>query len=51
MGTVPGATHSVELLVEEFQYILSFWAAGLSSRGKSMVEYTYGQYSTSAVSN
>jgi hypothetical protein len=29
-----GATRNLELLIEEFQSILSFWAAGLSSRGK-----------------
>jgi hypothetical protein len=29
-----GATHSLELLIEEFQSIFSFWAASLSSRGK-----------------
>jgi hypothetical protein len=32
--TATGATRSLELLVEEFQSIFSFWAAGLSSRGK-----------------
>jgi hypothetical protein len=34
IGTTTGVTDSLELLVEEFQPILSFWAAGLSSRGK-----------------
>jgi hypothetical protein len=29
-----GATHSLELIIEEFQSIFSFWAASLSSRGK-----------------
>jgi hypothetical protein len=29
-----GATRSLELLIEEFQSIFSFWAAGLSSSGK-----------------
>jgi hypothetical protein len=33
-GTTTGATRSLELLIEEFQSILSFWATGLSSRGK-----------------
>jgi hypothetical protein len=33
-GTTTGATHSLELLAEEFQSTFSFWAAGLSSRGK-----------------
>jgi hypothetical protein len=28
------ATHSLELLIKEFQSIFSFCAAGLSSRGK-----------------
>jgi hypothetical protein len=32
--SITGPTRSLELLVEEFQSILSFWAAGLSSRGK-----------------
>jgi hypothetical protein len=39
-----GATLSLELLVEEFQSILSFLAAG----GNSKVEYTYSWYSASA---
>jgi hypothetical protein len=34
IGTATGATHSLELLVEEFQSIFSFSAAGLSSKGK-----------------
>jgi hypothetical protein len=29
-----GVTRSLELLIKEFQSIFSFWAAGLSSRGK-----------------
>jgi hypothetical protein len=33
-GTTTGITHSLELLVEEFQSILSFCAADLSSKGK-----------------
>jgi hypothetical protein len=33
-GMATGATRSLELLVKEFQSIFSFWAAGLSSRGK-----------------
>jgi hypothetical protein len=33
-GMATGATRSQELLVEEFQSIFSFWAVGLSSRGK-----------------
>jgi hypothetical protein len=33
-GTATGAVHSLELLIEEFQPIFSFWATGLSSRGK-----------------
>jgi hypothetical protein len=33
-GTTTGATRSIELLIEEFQSIFSFWAAGLSSKGK-----------------
>jgi hypothetical protein len=33
-GTATGSTRSLELLVEEFQSIFSFGAAGLSSRGK-----------------
>jgi hypothetical protein len=39
-----GATCSLELFVEEFQSIFSFWAAGENSK----VEYTYGWYSASA---
>jgi hypothetical protein len=39
---------SLELLIKEFQSIFIFWAAGLSSRGNSKVEYTYGWYSASA---
>jgi hypothetical protein len=31
-GMATGATRSLELLIEEFQSILFFWAAGLSSR-------------------
>jgi hypothetical protein len=34
IGTATGITHSLELLIEEFQSIFSFLAAGLSSRGK-----------------
>jgi hypothetical protein len=33
-GMATGTTRSLELLVKEFQSIFSFWAAGLSSRGK-----------------
>jgi hypothetical protein len=33
-GTATGATCSLELFVKEFKSIFSFWAAGLSSRGK-----------------
>jgi hypothetical protein len=32
--TATEATHTLELLIEEFQFLFSFWAAGLSSRGK-----------------
>jgi hypothetical protein len=39
-----GATRSLELLVEEFQPIFSFWVAGKNIK----VEYTYGWYSVSA---
>jgi hypothetical protein len=47
--TATGATHSLELLIEEFQYIFTFWAAVLYSRGKNRKdEYTYGWYSASA---
>jgi hypothetical protein len=46
--TATGATRSLELFIEEFQSIFSFWAAGLSSRGNSKVEYTYCWYSASA---
>jgi hypothetical protein len=42
-----GKTRSIELLIEEFQSIFSFGAAGLSSRENSKVEYTYGWYSAS----
>jgi hypothetical protein len=35
IGMAIGATRSLELLVEEFQSIISFWAVGLSSRGKT----------------
>jgi hypothetical protein len=42
-----GATHSLELLIEEFQSIISFLAAGENSK----VEYTYGWYSASAGNN
>jgi hypothetical protein len=42
------ATCTLELLIKEFQSILSFCAAGLSSRGNSKVEYTYDWYSASA---
>jgi hypothetical protein len=34
IGTATGATRSLELIVEEFQSILSFWATGLSGREK-----------------
>jgi hypothetical protein len=34
-GTATGATRNLELLIEEFQSIFSFWAAALSSRRKS----------------
>jgi hypothetical protein len=34
IGTATGATRNLELLVEEFQFIFSFRATGLSSRGK-----------------
>jgi hypothetical protein len=44
-----GATRSLELHIEEFQSIFSFWTAGLNSRGNSKVEYTYDWYSASAV--
>jgi hypothetical protein len=44
LGTATGATRYLELLIEEFQSIFFFWAAGLSSK----VEYTYGWYSESA---
>jgi hypothetical protein len=47
-GTATGAAHNLELLIEEFQSIFSFLAAGLYSRGNSKVEYNYGWYSTSA---
>jgi hypothetical protein len=33
-GMATGAARSLELLIEEFQSILFFWAAGLSTRGK-----------------
>jgi hypothetical protein len=33
-GTVTGATHSLEIFIEEFQSIFSFKAADLSSRRK-----------------
>jgi hypothetical protein len=33
-GMATGATHSLELLIIEFQSIFSFWAAGLSSKRK-----------------
>jgi hypothetical protein len=33
-GMATGATCNLELLIEEFQSIFSFSAAGLSSRGK-----------------
>jgi hypothetical protein len=33
-GTATGAIRSLELFVEEFQTIFSFYAAGLSSRRK-----------------
>jgi hypothetical protein len=42
--TATGATRSVDLLVKEFLFIFSFWAAGENSK----VEYTYGWYSSSA---
>jgi hypothetical protein len=42
--TATGAAHRLELLIEEFQYIFSFWVAGKNSK----VEYTYGWYSASA---
>jgi hypothetical protein len=32
--TATGVARSLEFLIEEFQSILSFWAAGLSSREK-----------------
>jgi hypothetical protein len=34
IGMTIGATRSLEFLVKEFQSILSYLAAGLSSRGK-----------------
>jgi hypothetical protein len=43
-----GATRNLEFLVEEFQSIFSFWAAGLSRGENSKVEYTYGWYLASA---
>jgi hypothetical protein len=33
-ATTTGATHTLELLIEEFQSIFSFWVTGLSSRVK-----------------
>jgi hypothetical protein len=33
-GIATGETRSLELLIEEFQSIFSFWSAGLSNRGK-----------------
>jgi hypothetical protein len=33
-GTAAEATRSIELLIKKFQHIFSFWAAGLSSKGK-----------------
>jgi hypothetical protein len=33
-GIATGAVQSLELLVEEFQSIFTFWVAGLYSRGK-----------------
>jgi hypothetical protein len=48
-GMATGVAHNLELLIEEFHSIFSFWVAGLSSRGEnSKVEYTYGWYSASA---
>jgi hypothetical protein len=44
IGTAARATRSLELLVEEFQYIFTFWVAGENNK----VEYTYGWYSASA---
>jgi hypothetical protein len=47
-GMATGATHNLELHVEELQSIFSFCATCLYNRGNSKVEYTYGWYSASA---
>jgi hypothetical protein len=43
-----GVVQSLQLLVEEFKSIFTFWVAGLYNRKNSKVEYTYGWYSASA---
>jgi hypothetical protein len=47
-GIATVVAHSLELIIEEFQSIFTFGAAGLYNRGNSKVEYTYGWYSVSA---
>jgi hypothetical protein len=48
IGMATGATHGLELLIEEFQSIFSFRAAFCVAGENSKVEYTYGWYSASA---